>query len=307
MFLNRNLIKAILVYLGFFVIASLIFSAIYYFVAIGNGDTSPYYKWIYFSMMTFTSINYTEVKIYPDTWNIVTIQFLVNSLFIPIISGIIFYYIFNRPPRVVLPKKLVVRARTSEGSQGTLTLSAKVANRDKHKIYNVSCQLVYSYFIPESLAFNRETNFIDSISYVDRTYRFSFELEDFPSIFLKTYLTKSRVNYLNDRIKIIVTGKFGNFGDPFLIEKEFSFEDIEIAKDTERLYDYQLNENGTIERLKINYFNLDKAIPYSEEERLRINDTIRRIIEQKEKSEKERLQSSTLYKSQTNKTLKNNK
>lgn len=289
MFLHRNLIKSVLIYIGFFVLVSLIFSATYYIVAIRNGDTSPFYRWIYFSMMTFATIDYPDVKIYPETWNIIAIQYLANSVFVPIISGVIFYYILNRPPKVTLPKRLIMRARTSEGSQGILTLSMKIANKDKHKMYNVSCQLVYSYYKNDHHTYNRETNFIDSIPYIDKTYRFSFELEGFPSSFLRTYLSKNSVNYRNDRILVIVTGKFGSFGDAFLIEREYGFEDIEVAKDTERLYGYKLKEDGTLESTKINFSNLDKVIPYSEDERSKINKTVKRLIEQKEKTEKLRL------------------
>lgn len=286
MFLHRNLIKAVLIYVGFFVVVSIIFSSTYYLVAVKNGDTSPFYKWIYFSMMTFATIDYPEVKIHPETWNIIAFQYLVNSVFVPIISGVIFYYILNRPPKIVLPRKLIMRARTSEGSQGTLTLSTKVANRDKHKMYKVSCHLVYSYYKTDYHTYNRETNFTNSIPYIDKTYRFSFELEKFPSNFLRTYLSKNSVNYRNDRILIVVSGKFGSFGDAFLVEKEYGFEDIEIAKDTERLYGYKQKEDGTLESIKINYSNLDKIIPYSEDERAKINETVRQLIEQKEKENK---------------------
>jgi hypothetical protein len=291
MFIHRNLIKAILVYIVFFIVASVVFSAFYYIVASRHGDTSPFYDWLFFSMMTFASIDYSKVQAYPETWTIISVQYLVNSIFVPIISGVIFYFILNRPPRIIFPKKLIMRTRTSEGSQGKLTLSVKIANSDRYRAYNVSCQLVYSYFKPEDNTYNRETNFTRQISYIDRTYRFSFELDGFPSAFLKTYLFKKGVNYRNDRILVIVSGKFGRLGDIFLVEKEYRFEDIDLAKDTEKLYGYKVSEDGMLETTKINYSNLDRVIPYSEDERAEINEYIKTLLQEKERAEELRLQS----------------
>ena len=90
MSLHRNLVRAVLIYIGFFVVVSLVFSLAYYSVAIANNDASPFYKWIYFSIMTFAAINYPDVNAYSETWNIIAVQYLVNSIFVPIISGLNF-------------------------------------------------------------------------------------------------------------------------------------------------------------------------------------------------------------------------
>ena len=172
-----------------------------------------------------------------------------------------------------------------------MTLSIKIANKDRHKMYNATCRLIYSYYLTDYSSYNRETNLTDSIPNIDRTYRFSFDLIKFPSKFLRTYLSKDSVNYQNDRILVIVSGEYGGFGEAFLIEKQYGFKDIEIAKDTEQLYEYRQNEDGKVESTKVNYSNLDKVKPYTEDEIERIKEAIRRLIEQKQKAETLRLQS----------------
>jgi hypothetical protein len=88
---------------------------------------------------------------------------------------------------------------------------------------------------------------------------------------------------------VIVSGKFRNLGDIFLIEKEYHFEDIEIAKDTEKLYVYKMDDDGLLETTKVNYLNLDHVIPYSEDERTVINEHIKRLLKEKETTETFRL------------------
>lgn len=289
MFLHRSLVKAIVGYVLFLLIASLLFALVYASIAKGNGDKSPFMEWFYFSLMTFSTIGYDAVPVYPTMWGVVSLQFLLNAIATPIFVGIIFYYILNRPPMLVFPKRLILRRRTSEGSKERLTLAVKVANRHRHKLYDVTCRLLYSYYKPQYDGYNRETGLTDQTPYIDKTYRFSYEIERFPTTFLKTYLYKEAVNYLNDEILVIISGRYGVIGDPFIVERRYRFEDIELVKDTMPLYGYKRTDSGLLEKTKIDYSRLDRILPYTEDERTEINQYIKTVIDRRETEEQQRI------------------
>lgn len=76
---------------------------------------------------------------------IVTVKQLIDGIIFAVLGSAIFAYILNRDKKVILPDKLVLRRRTSEGSNGVLTLGVLLGNPGKEWIYDVQCILNCSY------------------------------------------------------------------------------------------------------------------------------------------------------------------
>lgn len=254
-FLHRDLWKAVLWYIILLAISTLFFSLIYYLAAIQNDLFFPidkiapgsYIDWLYFSIMVFFgTVDFDNAEGIIKL--IVIIQHFINSIILPIITGIIFYFILNRKPSIIFPEHLIIRKRTSESSKGKLTLSALIANKGKNKIYNVTCQLVFIYYVKSRngiIAQNGETSFAHSVPYIANFYRFSYELETFPSVLLKHILEREGMNK-NASILLIVNGKFGGFGESFSVEEIYKMSDVTIAKESEKIRTYKDDGYGNI-------------------------------------------------------------
>lgn len=278
---NKNLIKVIFIYLLIFIVLNIIFGFIYYELANQyNAKQTDFLSWWYFAQMNFAAINYGEIIPIKEMRIVIVIQYLIVSILLPVLTGIIFYFILNRPPRILFPDKLIIRKRTSDGCNGLLTLSVKIANKNTSKLYDLNCQLIYFYYknLNNTYTRNGETKFSQTIPYIEKTFRFSFELNKFPKTFLESVLDKNEVNQ-NGKISILIFGKFGKFGDSFMVEKDYFLKDIEFAKDSKLLYEY-IVENQKIKRTKICYPNLNELIYYSEDDRTKIVNEIKEYIQQ---------------------------
>ncbi|OGU39023.1 MAG: hypothetical protein A2X61_00805 [Ignavibacteria bacterium GWB2_35_12] len=287
---HKKLIITILIFVFIFIGINLVFGLIYNQIALNNDKIcSNIFEQIFFAVMTWSTIGYNDGKPIQQMWFAISLHYLISSLIMPVISGIIFYYILNRPTKIIFPNNLIVRKRTSEGSSDVLTLSVKVGNKEKVKIYDVRCQLIYFYFKNngELITRNGETNLLQEVSFIDKTFRFSFKLEDFPSTLLKALTNNDPLNKKGS-ISIIIYGKRGNFGDPFFIEKDYNITDIKIAKDTKLLYNYHLIKDKII-KTKINYNNLNKIIHYTDEEQANVETEIKKILKEIEKRESDRI------------------
>jgi hypothetical protein len=238
MVLHKKLIRVILVYIAIFLLANLLFGIVYFVIAnVCEAENTNLGTWIYFSMMNFATISHGDITPIPEMRVFITIHYLCASIVVPIISGLIFYYILNRPPKIIFPEKLIIRRRTSEGNQGQVTLGLQIGNRNKFPIYDVKCKLIYVYYktrFDGVTARNAETNFTEYVHFVQNYYRFSFSVLDFPKPFVQSIIEPTKLN-LNDGLMIIVQGKYGDYGDDFLITKNYSISDLIIAKDTEMI------------------------------------------------------------------------
>jgi hypothetical protein len=289
MFVHKKLIKVIFVYVACFLLLNLLFSGVYYYIAIHTGHPkNTFYDWLYFAMMTFATISFGDIQPNAAMHITITIQYLTVSIGYPIATGVIFYYTLNRPPRILFPDKLIIRQRTSEKNSGKIYLTVKIANKNINKVYDIKCQLIYFYFkeFNNSVTRNGDTNLIQRVHYIDKTFRFSYPIADFPVKFLQSIIEGGNKN---DFISIIVYGRFGRFGDNFLVEKTYKWENIEILKDSESLYKYTADVYGNVTPTKVKFENLNTTIRYSEDERQNIIALIKRNIEEKKKAEQERI------------------
>lgn len=282
MFFHKKLGIVFVVYLGFFLITNIVFGIIYWKISIVNNIPSPnpnfceqaeWYNWVIFAIMNFFSTvdyDYTPLSIR----NIVVIQHSINILINPLISGVIFYYILNRPAHIIFPKQVLLRRRLDPQIQGNkqLTLSIKIGNKSRKKIYNITCQIIFAFFrkgYSDRYYRVTDTYFTENIPFVDKTYRFSFEVTQFPKHLIKALLEQGDIHQ-NFSLTFVIQGKHGEFGETFMTERQYNLKDIVIAKDSKPLYNYSENENGKLVRGKTNWKNLDIIVPYNEQERAEV-------------------------------------
>ena len=291
-FLHRKLFYAILLYVILFGITTVLFSLIFYFIAksytlcspIDNKPEIRYFDWLYFSIMNFFgSVDFDKS---PDQIKIVVIlQHFINSIILPLTSGIIFYYILNRPPKILFPNQLIVRKRTSEGTKGQLTLSVLIGNQDVKKVYDVTCQLIYIYIVKGdsgSLGLNGETVISSYVPYIENYFRFSYNLDDFPTPMLETLINREGINK-DSTILLMISGKFSGLGDSFNIEKKYKMPDVIIAKENERLSTFREDVSGQIIRSKLDWSKINKIVRYNETERSQVIDNIKNMLISKAK------------------------
>jgi Ion channel len=290
MYRFNKIIKIILYYIVIYISINIIFGIIYFQISEANNiENSTFWDNLFFSVTSYATLGYNDLQPIPQMWLVITIQQIIASLITPILTGIAFYHIFNRSPKINFPKKLIVRRRTSEGSSNQLTLSVKVANCENMRMYDVKCQLIYFYFkeTDNRITRNGETNFSQEICYIDKTFRFSFELEKFPIVLLEALLLRDGLNQ-KDKISIVISGKRGYSGGSFILDRDYFLKDVEIAKESKLLYTYY-KENDEIKTSKINYTNLNEIISYPEKDRADVIKQLEKILNDKKAFERVRV------------------
>ena len=65
---------------------------------------------------------------------ILVFQNVINVVATAVFTSFIFTYILNKEPKILLPDKIVIRKRTSEGSNGLLTFAILIGNKSKYNI-----------------------------------------------------------------------------------------------------------------------------------------------------------------------------
>lgn len=275
----KSLIRILIIYLLLFVFINLIFGLLYSYIALQNNTDSNLWKWYYFALMNFATISHGDISPLPNMRVIIVIQYIFTSIINPITSGFIFYYILNRTPKIKFPKYILIRKRSSFGSNGLITLGLMIGNNNKHKIYDVKCTLVYVYYkkrFDGKTTRNAETILIQTTPYIHNYYRFSFQLNDFPSILIKSIISPNNIS-INDSFVVIINGRYGDYGDTFITEKEFSINDLVIAKETELISENQ-KVKSIIKWTKPDWYNMDKLILYSEEDKEELVNELKRLV-----------------------------
>ena len=232
----------------------------YIYWSISNGEEiASLLKWFYFSTNGTGGVEPEEAM-----WIWMCLHYLIGSLVISIATGIIFYFILKRPPKIIFPDKLILRKRIKKNQ---IALTIKIGNREKKKLYEVTIRLFYIYFVKRhdgALVRDATTHFMDNVPYIEKVYRFSFDISKFPESFFNSILEPDVINH-NNKISIIIYGKYGQFGDDFMLEKDYYIKDIAIAKDSALIYEY-LPDGDHLVKTKENWKNLNKLIKYADDE-----------------------------------------
>ena len=217
---------------------------------------------------------------------IISIKQIIEGLVFAIMGSMIFAYILDRDVQLIFPKKLVIRRRTSEGSEGELTLGLLLGNPGKKWIYDVQCRIYCSYVksIEDIVERNNETTLKATVDLIQNYYRFSFKISDLPATFLKHYLEKEERYIEKDYLYVTILAESDGIRGKFKCEQKYLLQDIvtdlhnpekHFKKKAKSLFSQE-------EKTKIDWKEFPKYIEAGEEDRAEVIQEIRDIIADKE-------------------------
>ena len=126
------ILKGILIYLAF----TFAFGLLYYlsdsldFKTVPGSKTARFLDYIYFSVITFTTIGYGDILPKAGTGQIIVfIEACLELTFIPVFGGYIAYQFLQRPNDILLTDNFFIRYRNQK-----VFLSARVGNKGKNLI-----------------------------------------------------------------------------------------------------------------------------------------------------------------------------
>lgn len=232
------------------------------------------------SILTSESTN----ELYVST--IISIKQIIEGLVFAIMGSMIFAYILDRDVRLVFPEKLVIRRRTSEGSEGQLTLGVLLGNPGKKWIYDVQCRIHCSYVksMGDITQWNSETTLKSTVDFVQSYYRFSFKISDLPAAFLRHYLEKGEEYITKDNLYVTIVAESDGIRGKFKCEQKYLLQDIVIdLHNPEKHFKRNVKSLfGREEKIKIDWKEFPKYIEAGEAERAEVIREIRDIIADKE-------------------------
>lgn len=220
---------------------------------------------------------------------IITIIFIIQTIIeliaFSVFASYIFTYILNREPKLIFPEKLVIRHRTSEGSEGKLRLGVLIGNKSKLNIHNVTCTITFCYVKSENpLLKNAEVKIREEQPVLQNYFRFSFDLNDFPKKLLKDFLNKSAIPYQEDTINIVLTGNANSWGNNFRIARIYHLSDIVFDEHTPDITAYIRNPfTGNKLWKYIRWSEITKTVDVDEDSRASTINEIKQLIEQSAK------------------------
>lgn len=231
------IIAKILKYTIVLFIITLLFGLVYYF----NNDQGEniFYNSIYFSFCILLSIPSGETTIEILKFWIVTQKF-VNNIVIGICAAFICQDITSKKPPIVLPRKLLLRRRTSPGTNGQIALAFVVGNEYGYarKLYDVTAKLTYTF---NDGCNNANTQLFYSVQTIKNYNTFYFDINHFPPHFIDSFFDTTK----QGQIDIFLHGKVGPYLHNFIQETKYSTADIIIAKRADPHITYTLNMKKT--------------------------------------------------------------
>ena len=135
----KTLIRLLLCSVGY-IISKVILIGVFSFVYYESELHSSYYD-VFLALLAGDSashISASNLTIWSSYFQS-AINFVIDSIW----AGYVFAYILNRTPNIIMPKKLVLRHRTSENVDGLLSLGVLVGNRSAYSLHSVSKKYLY--------------------------------------------------------------------------------------------------------------------------------------------------------------------
>lgn len=270
-----NIGKNVLAYLAFMVVINILSAII-----LGNYYVDKSFLEIFVLLACNNSLISENSEI---LFNIImALKKLVEGISLAVLASFIFANILNRRMRIIFPDKVVLRRRTSEGSEGKLTLGILIGNPGKYWIYDVKCSVNCTYLKQNRNIEQRnsETYLKQNIEFIQNYFRFSFEVNNFPKKFWKHFLERKEEYVNNDFLIVTIMGKTNGLGGYFRVCKKYSIQDIIIdVHDPEKSFIKKVRNifNGE-EKTKIDWKVFPKCIEAGEDERQGIINEIRNYI-----------------------------
>lgn len=128
---------------------------------------------------------------------------------------------------IVFPEKIIVRKRTSEGSEGLLTIGVLIGNRGKTDLGDVTCRIICGYKKDNGRSC-ADNEFTDAAAVVENYRRFSYEIRKMPRTFWKHYLNRETGLFDKDFVKVVLTGTAGGEGKKVKKERTYRLNDFII-------------------------------------------------------------------------------
>lgn len=161
--------------------------------------------------------------------------------------------------------------RTSEGSNGKLTLGILIGNPNKRILYDIKCSVNCIYLKNEGdiVQIISETYLSEEVDHITNYFRFSFEIEGFPKTFWKHFLEKSEKYLDNDLLQVIVTGKANGLGGYFRTDRRYGLQDIIVdTHEPEKRFKKKVKNMISLkEKYRIDWKEFPKCIEAGEPER----------------------------------------
>lgn len=209
---------------------------------------SPYQNFSYLDILFFLLCN-QEGELITSTSSgirlLLASEKLTEVIVLALMASFIFSQLLNREARIILPDKLVLRRRTSEGSINQLNLGILIGNPKKQLLYDVKCSVrcVYLKSTSPTITVNTETLLFSEIDRLKNFYRFSFPVDKFPSKFWTDYLGSEKICFDTDALVVVISGHSNNIGGHFRIERTYGLMDITIDSTIPEAYFRKMQKN----------------------------------------------------------------
>lgn len=207
-----------------------IIAAIYIVIAIIVRKQFPQYS-VWNLFLIYASGNNIDILFNSESiYILLALSRICEAITLAIISSFAFTLILNRDVKLVFPEKIVIRRRTSEGSDGTLCIGILVGNPHKHLLFDVECWVNCSYLKEKGEVNKRNSEVIrvQSIKKMKNYFRFSFKITEFHKKFWQDYLERDMTCMNEDFVSVIISGKSNTLGGTFIVEKTYRLSDVVI-------------------------------------------------------------------------------
>ena len=286
---KKSVMRILLLYLMFYVILSAIFVVIY---SINFGDNISLKELIMFSFAK--SVNCSlDFPITISNNMTMIIQSIISQLGVTVLAAYLLCSIFNvGGDKVQLLDTMIIRDRGING----ISPCVMVLNKNKDCIYNIKCTVRILKF-DKSITRHQghplyRTKLLNEIELnaieIENYYRFSFSTDSLPTEiwadivkFQNNNKDNIAVNY-PWKISVVITGVLNNYGGNFLIKRNYTINDISIAKGTEAINSIKY-VNGQFVKTKCNWNNAEIIQEYEYSEKLRIIQEIKNYISKSHK------------------------
>lgn len=210
---------------------------------------------------------------------VIALKNLIEGIALAVLASFIFSHILNRKVKIIFPDKIILRRRTSEGSEGKLTLGVLIGNPGKRELLDVKCSLHCTYLkqVGEIEQRNSETYLNQTVDSIQNYFRFSFDINNLPKIFWQHYLERKE-DYVNkDFLVVAIMGKTDGLGGYFRSIKKYSIQDIIVDNHEPEKYFKKKVKNifTSKEIVKIDWKEFPRCIEVGEDERREIINEIK--------------------------------
>lgn len=263
-------------------IAFLMLMAIYFAVAIIIRKDFPQYS-VWKLFLIYASGNNVDSEFSVEN---IYILLLLGRIFevilLAVVSSFVYSSLLNRGVKLVFPEKIVIRRRSSEGSDGKLCIGILVGNPHMYTLFDVECWVSCSYIKEKGTVNKRnsEVVLVQSVKKLKNYYRFSFEFTKLHKKFWKDFLERDIDCMNEDYITIIISGRANTLGGIFTIEKKYLLSDIGIdLRNPEDDFKIVVQNRFTGEKkVKIDWAKFPKFIEAGETERAEVINEIKRYV-----------------------------